>query len=71
MNSEFPSDIFQDAPDEWDGEQVHGLSSALDKMVEFGQLVGVGPEEMIALLESGMTVRGLLYYLVSQSSPVN
>ena len=71
MNYDFAVDIGQDASDEWDRERIPGLSRAVDKLVEFGELVGVSPEEMVVLLDSGMTMRGLLYYLVSQSSPVN
>lgn len=71
MNYDFAVDIGQDASDEWDGERIPGLSRAVDKLVEFGELVGVSPEEMVVLLDSGMTMRGLLYFLVSQSSPVN
>jgi hypothetical protein len=71
MNYDFAVDIGQDASDEWDRERIPGLSRAVDKLVEFGELVGVSPEEMVVLLDSGMTMRGLLYFLVSQSSPVN
>jgi hypothetical protein len=71
MNYDFAVDIGQDASDEFDRERIPGLSRAVDKLVEFGELVGVSPEEMVVLLDSGMTMRGLLYFLVSQSSPVN
>ncbi|HEX3320723.1 MAG TPA: hypothetical protein VHR84_08480 [Terriglobales bacterium] len=71
MNYDFAVDIGQDASEEWDRERIPGLSRAVDKLVEFGELVGVSPEEMVVLLDSGMTMRGLLYFLVSQSSPVN
>jgi hypothetical protein len=71
MNYDFAVDIGHDASDEWDRERIPGLSRAVDKLVEFGELVGVSPEEMVVLLDSGMTMRGLLYFLVSQSSPVN
>jgi len=71
MNYDFAVDVGQDASDEWDRERIPGLSRAVDKLVEFGELVGVSPEEMVVLLDSGMTMRGLLYFLVSQSSPVN
>jgi len=71
MNYDFAVDVGQDASDEWDRERIPGLSRAVDKLVEFGELVGVSPEEMVVLLDFGMTMRGLLYFLVSQSSPVN
>ena len=57
--------------DEFDLEQMQVLQNAIDKLIRFGEQVGVNAEEMVLLLDSGMTVRGLLYYLVSQSSPVN
>jgi hypothetical protein len=71
MNYDVAVDIGQDASEEWDRDRIPGLSRAVDKLVEFGELVGVSPEEMVVLLDSGMTMRGLLYFLVSQSSPVN
>jgi hypothetical protein len=71
MNHEFSWDCGQDSAEGWEREQIPGLSRAVDKLVRFGEQVGVTPEEMVVLLESGMTMRGLLYYLVSQSSPVN
>ena len=71
MNYELPTEFWQSPADEFDPEQFQILHSAVDKLVRFGQQVGVSPEEMVLLLDSGMTVRGLLYYLVSQCSPVN
>ena len=67
-----PSTEFRQNPaDEFDLEQMQVLQNAVDKLIRFGEQVGVNAEEMVLLLDSGMTVRGLLYYLVSQSSPVN
>jgi hypothetical protein len=71
MNHEFSLDCWQGPAEEWEREQIPGLSRAVDKLVQFGEQVGVTPEEMVVLLDSGMTMRALLYYLVSQSSPVN
>ena len=71
MDYEFPSESGREGPDGWDWEQIPGLNKAIDKLIEFGEQVGVSPEEMVGLLECGMTMRELLYYLVSQSSPVN
>jgi len=51
--------------DEWDEEQVLVLERAVAKLVRFGEQVGVTAEEMISLLDSGMSVDGLLDYLVS------
>lgn len=71
MNYEVSTEFGQDPPDEFDREQIQILHKAVDKLIRFGEQVGVNADEMVFLLDSGMTVRGLLYYLVSQSSPVN
>lgn len=39
------------------------LQRALEKLVRYGEQVGVSPEEMIQFLESGMSVTQLLQYL--------
>jgi hypothetical protein len=44
------------------------LQQAVEKLVRFGQRVGVTPEEMISLLDSGISIRGLLAFLASKSS---
>lgn len=71
MNYEPSTEFWQNPADEFDLEQMQVLQNAVDKLIRFGEQVGVNAEEMVLLLDSGMTVRGLLYYLVSQSSPVN
>jgi hypothetical protein len=71
MSYELPGEFWQDPGDEVDPERMQVLHTAVDKLIRFGEQVGVNPEEMVLLLDSGMTVRGLLYYLVSQSSPLN
>ncbi len=71
MDYEYPAEPWQTSADELDWERSLILRSAVDKLIRFGEQVGVSPEEMLVLLDSGMTVRGLLYYLVSQASPVN
>ena len=45
------------------GEQ-EVLERAVGKMVLLGKQVGVSPDQMILLLESGLTVVDLLEYLV-------
>jgi hypothetical protein len=40
------------------------LERAIGKLVLLGKQVGVGADEMILLLESGLTVVGLVGYLV-------
>jgi hypothetical protein len=42
------------------------LERAIAKLVLLGKQVGVGPEEMITLLESGMDVVELVEYLASR-----
>jgi hypothetical protein len=44
------------------------LQQALEKVVRFGQQVGVTPEEMISLLDSGMSMGDLLAFLASKTS---
>lgn len=44
------------------------LQQAVEKLVRFGQQVGVTPEEMISLLDSGISVRDLLVFLASKPS---
>jgi hypothetical protein len=38
------------------------------RLVRLGAQVGVTPEEMISLLDSGMTIRDLLVFLTSKTS---
>jgi hypothetical protein len=52
--------------DELDNCQVSVLEKAVDKLLRFGELVGVTPEEMIRLLDSGLTIGELLTYLTSR-----
>lgn len=44
------------------------LQRAVDKLVRFGQQVGVTPEEMISLLDSGFTIQDLLAFLASKTA---
>lgn len=44
------------------------LQQAVEKLVRFGQRVGVAPEEMISLLDSGISIPDLLAFLASKSS---
>jgi len=46
------------------------LEQAVEKVVRFGQQVGVTPEQMISLLDSGITIRDLLAFLASKTSGV-
>jgi hypothetical protein len=44
------------------------LEQTVEKLVRFGQRVGVTPEEMISLLDSGISMRELLAFLASKAS---
>ena len=51
-----------------DEGDVRLLEQAVEKLVRFGQQVGVTPEEMISLLDSGSNIRDLLAFLASKRS---
>ena len=44
------------------------LQQAVEKLVRVGQQVGVTPEEMISLLDSGISIRDPLAFLASKTS---
>jgi hypothetical protein len=46
------------------------LQQAVEKLALFGQQVGVSPEQMISLLDSGCSIRDLLAFLASKNSGV-
>jgi hypothetical protein len=48
--------------------QQEVLRRAVAKVVELGRRRGVDTEQMIQMLESGLTVTGLLEYLLSQNN---
>jgi hypothetical protein len=43
--------------EDWDEREALLLNQAVEKLVRYGRLVGVTPEEMISLLDSGINVR--------------
>ncbi len=49
-------------------DQQEVLRRAVAKVVVLGEHVGVSADEMIRLLEDGLTVRELLEYLLSQQT---
>ncbi len=49
-------------------DQQEVLKRAVAKMVMRGEQVGVSTDQMILLLDSGLTVRELLEYLLSQKA---
>jgi hypothetical protein len=46
------------------------LQQAVENLVRFGQQVGVTPEDMISLLDSGISIHDLLGFLASKTSGV-
>jgi hypothetical protein len=50
--------------------QKEALQRAVTKIVALGVQVGVNPDQMILLLESGLTVGQLLEYLAARSGVV-
>jgi len=55
-------------PQPWGAHETELLNAAVDKIVRYGEKVGVHPEEMISLLDSGMNIRDLLLFLASKDS---
>jgi hypothetical protein len=55
-------------PKDFDEKDAILLERVADKLVCYGQQVGVTPEEMISLLDSGISMRDLLAFLASKSS---
>jgi hypothetical protein len=56
----------QPASDALDNCQQSVLETAVEKLLRFGELVGVTPEDMIRLLDSGLTIGELLDYLAAR-----
>ncbi len=54
-------------PEEIDERDALLLEQAVEKLVRFGLQVGVTPEEMISLLDSGISIRDLLVFLASKT----
>jgi hypothetical protein len=50
--------------------QKEALQRAVVKVVKLGEQVGVSADQMIELLESGLTVRELLEYLAARTGEV-
>ena len=49
-------------------DQQEVLKRAVAKMVMLGEQIGVSTDQMVLLLDSGLTVRELLGYLLSQKT---
>jgi len=55
-------------PQQWGAHETELLNRAVDKIIRYGERVGARPEEMISLLDSGMSIRDLLLFLASKDS---
>lgn len=55
-------------PQHWSARETALLNEAVEKMVRFGELVGISPGEMIALLDAGMSIRELLTFLIARTN---
>ena len=68
MKPSQPSESLTQYCDDFIEKDTVLLQQALEKVVRFGQQVGVTPEEMISLLDSGMSIGDLLAFLTSKTS---
>jgi hypothetical protein len=53
-----------------DEAEAELLEKVADKLVRFAQLVGMTPEEMVSLLNSGISIHELLAVVLSRRSGV-
>ena len=49
-------------------EEARLLEQAAEKLLLYGSKVGVTPEEMVSLLDSGLSVQDLLIFLASKNA---
>lgn len=63
-----PGQSSQPLSDELDERQSLVLERAVEKVVRLGEAVGVTPEEMVTMLDVGITVGELLEYLATRKS---
>jgi len=63
-----PQSIDSSQPKDFDERDAILWEHVAEKLVRFGQQVGVTPEEMISLLDSGISMRDILAFLVSKSA---
>jgi len=54
--------------DKWTHRDTELLDAAVEKIVRVGEKVGVTPEEMVAFLDSGCSLRDLLIILAAKRS---
>lgn len=63
-----PQPIDSCQPTDFDEIDPHLLEQTVEKLVRYGQRVGVTPQEMISLLDSGISIPDLLAFLAAKSS---
>jgi hypothetical protein len=63
-----PQSIGDSQSKDFDEKDVILLEQVAEKLVWYGQQVGVTPEEMISLPDSGISIHDLLAFLASKSS---
>ena len=63
----FVRETSRDSSDPLTLQEKEVLERAVAKIIGLGQQVGVSADEMINLLQSGLTVRELLEYLLSRT----
>jgi hypothetical protein len=55
---------------QWTRRETELLETAVEKILQVGEEVGATPEDMIAFLDSGCSIRDLLIFLASKRSGV-
>ena len=63
-----PQSIDSSQSKDLDERDAHLLEHVAQKLVQFGQQVGVTPEEILSPLDSGISMRELLTFLASNAS---
>jgi hypothetical protein len=63
-----PASWAQDIGRNFDEGDASLLEQAAEKLVRLGQQVGVTPEKIVSLLDSGISIRDLLASLASKAS---
>jgi len=68
MSTSLPVQSPEHAHEDLDERGARLLEQAVEKSVRYGQKIGVTPEEMISLLDTGISIPDLLAFLASKTS---
>ena len=68
MRMSLPVQSPTDRHEDLDERSAHLLEQAVEKLVRYGQKVGVTPVAMISLLDTGISIDDLLAFLASKTS---